>query len=111
MNSEREIILEQIRVCLKGANAHKAFLFGSRAKADWDEDSDVDLIVVLNRAEPFQSFEERRAAILDLRKRLRTVSLKHGLDLLVFTQQDWERFVEKGSSFSREVLQEGMAIA
>jgi len=104
MNSEREIILEQIRVCLKGANAHKAFLFGSRAKADWDEDSDVDLIVVLNRAEPFQSFEERRAAILDIRKRLRT-------DLLVFTQQDWERFVEKGSSFSREVLQEGMAIA
>lgn len=43
--------------------ARAVYLFGSRARGDWDEDSDVDLLVVTDR-DDFRTLGDIRLALL-----------------------------------------------
>jgi len=55
--------------------------FGSYARGDWGVGSDLDLVVIVERAaEPFQ----RRAARWD------ATGLPVPVDLLVYTREEWE---------------------
>lgn len=67
--------------------------FGSYARGDWGVGSDVDIIVIVARAEePFA----RRAA------RWHVEDLPVPADVLVYTQEEWER-IDPRSRFAREV--------
>jgi predicted nucleotidyltransferase len=60
--------------------------FGSYARGDWGVGSDVDLVVIVERSEePF----ERRGLSWD------TASLPVPADVLVYTEQEWERLIER----------------
>ena len=111
MKEQTQAILREARGLLAGEDVSQIFLFGSRAREVEDSDSDVDLIVILNRKEPFSSFMERSATIVELRKRLFKLSSMYGLDLLVFTKADWDHFIQGGSSFSKEILDEARDVA
>lgn len=111
MSPETEQIIREARHSLAGAGVWKMFLFGSRSDGRDGGDSDVDLVVVLDREEPFHTFSERSAVLIDLHKRLSEISDRHGLDLLLFTRSEWKRFIEKGSWFSKEIQREALEVA
>jgi predicted nucleotidyltransferase len=77
-------------------------LFGSLAKGSGRAQSDIDLVVVKRTQKPFMD-------------RLREVALLHharvGVDILVYTPEEWERLQREGRQFIvDEVLGKGRVL-
>jgi len=73
-------------------------LFGSRARGDFFEESDLDLLIVKNtKKRPLW----RR---VDVRKILST---EMPLDVMVYTPDEFEALKKAGGAFIKEVLKEG----
>jgi len=71
--------------------------FGSYARGDWGVGSDLDLVLIVDRAaEPF----ERRAARWD------TTELPVPTELLVYTKDEWERL--RGGRFHGTVMRDAV---
>ena len=76
-------------------------MFGSVARGEADEWSDLDLVVIADTERTF--FERFRdfAALYEARPRL---------DLLVYTPAEFERMVEEENPFLLQVLEEGVEV-
>lgn len=76
------------------------YVFGSHARADANEDSDVDLMVVVGASDlpMYRRAQAARAAI-----GLHDVPL----DVLVWTRAEFERRLANPASFSATILREG----
>lgn len=88
----------------------KVILFGSRARAEFDEGSDIDLIVVLDKEGVPGTFKEKTENFLEVNRLLRGLNKRMAMDLVVMTRAQWERFVEMDSGFSREVQEKGLPL-
>ena len=88
----------------------KVILFGSRARGEFDQGSDVDLIVVLDKEGIPRSFKEKTENFLEVNRLLRGLNKRMAMDLVVMTRTQWDRFVEMDSGFSREVREKGLPL-
>lgn len=71
--------------------------FGSYARGDWGVGSDLDLVAVVNEAsEPF----ERRSLDWKL------AELPVPAELLIYTEDEWQRLQEGGHRFARVLASE-----
>ena len=79
-------------------------VFGSMARGDANEDSDVDILVILERA----SFADRGRAI-DLATEL---GLADGLAIspIVLTPEEWEDLVRRERALPEEVERDGVDV-
>jgi predicted nucleotidyltransferase len=79
----------------------KIVLFGSHAHGQPDEDSDIDLLVVKNTAEPF-------LARIDMVRRLAAGTHRRiPFDPIVLTPAELEERLRIGDQFIAEVLEKG----
>ena len=81
--------------------ARKAILFGSAARGDADEWSDLDLVIVAETSRPFLERYLDFVAIYDVRPRL---------DLLIYTPEEFEQMRAEGRPFIEHVLAEGVPV-
>ena len=88
----------------------KVILFGSRTGDEFGPESDVDLIVVLDKESVPRTFKEKTENFLEISRLLRDLNKRMAMDLVVMTRTQWERFVEMDSGFSREVRQKGLPL-
>lgn len=79
----------------------RIILFGSHARRDADEYSDLDLVVI---KETEERFLDRLKRVFDL------IDPDFALDILVYTPQEFARMVEEGNQFLERVLEEGVII-
>lgn len=88
----------------KEYNAEEVILFGSYARGEATEDSDVDILVI---APATERFFERMATV----KRL-VRDLRNGLPLapIVLTRQEIEKRIEINDQFITEILEEGIQL-
>jgi len=101
MIDKREI--EQVAVLLgSAANASKVILFGSHARSEADENSDVDLMIIAESDLP--RFKRSRKLYALLRP------YPFGMDLVVYTPQEIERGKRSPVSFVSTVLREGKTL-
>ena len=85
----RKWITREVR---KQGKLRRLGYFGSCAVGDWGVGSDLDLIaIVASASEPF----ERRNLTWDL------TPLPVPADLLVYTEEEWEKLRKKGGKFIR----------
>lgn len=84
------------------------FLFGSHAYGTPHEDSDIDLLVVVDSDAVPQNYEEKSNIYLSVSRAIRDVERKIPIDLIVYTKPEFERFKEIGSIFSRRILKNGV---
>ena len=96
-------IVKAILPVLENGGAQKAILFGSYARGDADEYSDIDLIII---AETKRPFVERFKDFSDLWK----VSPVKAIDVLVYTPQEFREMYERENPFIVRAVEEGKVI-
>lgn len=102
--------IEQLKTNLKEIDPHMVLLFGSYAYGTPDEDSDLDLFVVLNDYSMPTTFKEKQELYLKVSKYTRAVARLIPIDLMVFTIPMFEAFKVANTSFSEEILTKGIVI-
>ncbi len=95
---------------LKTVDPYKIILFGSQAYGKPTEDSDIDLIVVLKTEEMPGSFSKKNENYLTVSRVIRDICKLVSVDLIVYTKQEFVRFIELGSNFSKMVIKEGQEL-
>ena len=96
--------LEGIISIITKIDPEKIYLFGSYASESSDEQSDIDLIVIAPSTEPPL---ERR---MELRRMLAEYDRRIGLDLLVYTPDEFNILAQEPSSFISSALKQGIKI-
>lgn len=86
---------------IREINPKKIILFGSFARGDVNEGSDVDLIVITDWKE---SFLDRIKRLLELNK------FGIPVEPLGYTEKEFEEMVREGNTFIMQVLEEGRII-
>ena len=102
--------LGELKNILKELNPYKAVLFGSCACGEPNDDSDIDLIVVLNKDELPKNFAERSENYSLVKKYFDILKTKVPMDLIVYTKCEWEEFIKADNSFTKEILDKGKVL-
>ena len=74
-------------------------MFGSVSKGNYDDESDIDLLIILDIDKIPETYEEKMELRQNIRKSLRVINRRVSLDLLVYTKKEFEIMKEEGSSF------------
>ncbi len=86
---------------VKRTEAERIYLFGSYATNSANENSDVDLLVVMNQK---LSKEKRRAVAADLSRESAEGNLFFPKDFKVYSKEEFERLRENKNSFLYHIL-------
>jgi predicted nucleotidyltransferase len=99
LNADLDWLVERIK---EGYEPEKIILFGSLARGDTHEWSDIDLIIVKDTD---ASYGERVKALTPLiQDRL------VGADILIYSLKEYENAREKGSVFLKEAERDGLVL-
>ncbi|MBI2934447.1 MAG: nucleotidyltransferase domain-containing protein [Chloroflexi bacterium] len=85
-------------------HAQKVILYGSYARGEATEDSDVDVLVI---AETHQGFVERMATVLKL---VRDLYQGLGLSPIVLNPEEVEKRLKLGDQFVEDILKTGVEV-
>jgi len=103
-------VISKIVQSLIGLNIYKIILFGSYANGTATEDSDIDLVVILDTDKFAKTVDER----LDRRRPISTalleVNYQFPMDIIVYSKGEFEFLDKKESDFIREIKNTGIEI-
>lgn len=95
---------------LSNQKLHRVLLFGSYAYGNAHDESDVDLLVILDKKGISSNYREivenKKNVSVHLRELRKTVPI----DLLVYTRDEWTALKNSGSSFIRQIEEEGIRL-
>ena len=103
----KEQIISALQQALKPLELHTAILFGSYAYGNPKDDSDIDILAVLNNKEKPRNYRERRENRLVVRRALAALNREYPLDILVYTIPEWLEVSNVQSSFIDEIVEKG----
>jgi len=104
------IYIQQLKENLRELNPYLVLLFGSYAYGTPHIDSDIDLLVVTNDEFVPQTFKEKTNLYITVSEHILSISRQVPVDLIVYTLPMYRQFVEGGSSFSKEILNNGIVL-
>ena len=99
--------LDETVEILKNLEISEVILFGSVSKGNYDDESDIDLLIILDIDKIPETYEEKMELRQNIRKSLRVINRRVSLDLLVYTKKEFEIMKEEGSSFLTEISNTG----
>ncbi len=102
--------LPQLINSLSQFDPMKIIVFGSYATQNVHEDSDLDLLIVLNINKIPSSYEEKLLLKSQIRKAIRPINRQIPIDLLVYTLPEYNTIINDMSSFLREIHETGKVI-
>jgi predicted nucleotidyltransferase len=97
----------QISEALRPLDLETVILFGSYAWGHPTEDSDIDLYVVTQDDFVPSTWRQRRDIVRSVSDRIFDLRTRYPIDLLVHTKPMHQEFVERKSSFARQIMSEG----
>lgn len=106
--TDKENLLAEIKAIVARVQPSKAIVFGSFAYGQPDENSDIDLLVVLNKRGLSASHAEAMDNKRELSRELRPLRKRIPIDLLVYTKDEWKYIRQSGSSFYRHIEEHGV---
>jgi len=107
---ERTKYISQILYELETIDIMKIILFGSTASDTDNNESDIDLLIVLDDNFCPQTYEERMEYRLKIRRKLRAINRQVAIDLLIYTIPEYELIKENMNSFFKEIHATGRII-
>lgn len=93
---------------LKPLNPEKVILFGSYAYGLPHRDSDIDLLVVLRDNFMPADYKESMQVYLTVSTAIRDLKKRFPIDLIVYTRPMYEKLIELGSNFIKEITSKGV---
>jgi predicted nucleotidyltransferase len=103
-------ILNDLVNSLKASDPYKIILFGSYANGSETENSDIDLMVVLDSNDVSKTYAERQSKKLQVRRLVRSINYKMPLDILVYSKEELRKIKEAGNYFIDEIEKTGKVI-
>jgi len=94
-----EVLLQSLKP--EESKIEKIILFGSAARGDVRGLSDLDVVIIEETNEPF---------LRRLERYYQQIRIPCGLDLLVYTNEEFERMKTRGNPFIRRVISEGKTL-
>jgi hypothetical protein len=97
--------VEQIRdIIISEVNPDKIILFGSRARGDYNEDSDYDILILKSH------FKNRRKTLKDLRVSLYKKGVCVAMDILLLDTDKYVQLTNANGLVYKDIKQEGRVI-
>ena len=93
--------LKQVSLDLLAYQPKKVILFGSLARGDYHEASDIDLVII---KETDKRFLERISDVL------RYMNSSLPIEALVYTPSEWQQMIQTENSFAQTVQNEGVVL-
>lgn len=95
-----DALAEAVRMLADGLRPDRIYLFGSRARGDWNEDSDYDLMVIVPASDepPHQRAQQAYRLVADV---------PIAKDLHVWTKAEFEQQLPVVTSMPATVVREG----
>ena len=103
-------VLDNLILSLQSSNPHKIILFGSYANGNPNENSDIDLMVILDDNHVSKTYQERLDKKISIRSLILDVNRKIPLDLLVYSKEELNLIKEQGNQFIDEIEKTGKII-
>jgi predicted nucleotidyltransferase len=103
-------IISKIVQSLIGLNIYKIILFGSYANGTATEDSDIDLLVILDTEKIAKTFKERMDRNLTVSNALLDINREFAMDIIVYSYGEFEYLDKKESDFVKEIKNTGVEI-
>lgn len=101
--SDFKVMLSRLRESLFPKQEGEVWLYGSRARGDYDDNSDWDIIVLTDEEDSFFNFKKFAFPFIQL-------GIKYGQDVipLLFSKKEWES--KKNTLFYINVLTDRISI-
>ena len=96
-----ESLCRRLKPLLAAAGARQAYLFGSYARGEADDASDVDVAIIADTTEPFVDRFRQFARVLDAVPES---------ELLVYTPAEWAGMRAERASFYLEIIERGIPL-
>ncbi|MBN2881812.1 nucleotidyltransferase domain-containing protein [Candidatus Woesearchaeota archaeon] len=108
--SEIRTYTQKITDSLKTLDPETIILFGSAAKNNTKEDSDFDILIVLNNDTIPDTYEDKLQLKLMVRDSLGQLSKQIPIDLIVYTKPEYFELQKLNNSFYREIKSTGKVL-
>lgn len=95
---------------LQRIHPDRVILFGSYAYGKPHKDSDIDLIVVLNKHGIGKTYREKVKNRMLVGRELLEIEREVPIDTLVYTLDEWKLLLKQNSAFSRLIRQKGVML-
>jgi predicted nucleotidyltransferase len=102
--------IDQLLEALKQSDPYRIILFGSYAKGTADENSDIDIMVILDNNDVAKTYDERLKKKLYINKLVRNINYKIALDILVYSKEEYKIIKNNGNYFIDEIEKTGKII-
>ena len=102
--------VDQIMRKLSALNIYKVILFGSHANENADNESDIDLLVVLDENTLPDNYDEWLEIKMKVRRTLREINKEVAIDLLVYTRPQYDLITKEMNSFQKEIHETGKVL-
>ena len=107
---EKNTYIDQLLEALKKADPYKIILFGSYAQGTTCENSDIDMVVILDNNDVSKTYEERLEKKLYINRLVRNINYKIALDILVYSKEEYKIIKNSGNYFIDEIENTGKII-
>ena len=105
-----DLFLNEIIQNLQIVNPSKVILFGSYAKGVFNEESDLDLVVILNTEMVPETYDKKLEIKVQVRDSIYELSRQMAIDLVVYTKGEFNLLKTLGTSFYNEIMNTGKVI-
>jgi predicted nucleotidyltransferase len=103
-------LVEEMTERLKELKPYKVILFGSYARGNPREDSDLDVAVILDSYDFVKSFKEKMERKVLVSKILLEINYRIAMDILVYSKAEFEHLKEKNNFFIKEIETNGKVL-
>jgi len=103
-------VLDNLVFSLKPSDPYRIILFGSHAKGNPTENSDVDIMVILDNNHVSKTYEERLNKKVFIRNLVLEINRKIPLDILVYSREELNLMKKYGNYLIDEIEKTGKII-
>ncbi len=107
---DKRFYLAEIVKNISKIDPYRIVLFGSYANENFSENSDLDLLIVLNSPDVAKNYEEKMRNKLLVRRLIYGLSKQIPVDLVVYTKGELDILSENNISFFNEIRTKGKVL-